>query len=718
MPPPAASSSSSSSSCSLAADSGIKKRKLEFDAETEIASRKPAKFASSTAPSTSYFASSSSSVVRDPEDSDSDCELIDLTQEVPVVVKPAPSQKPEAPVVPESPAGATSQNHATLEATAVTMPAPVFPTMYGFMPFPSPQIPPSMPAARQEPPKPASSVAKPASPVLFKVPEALFKPPPSAPTPEAEPGSNDNEQTTEVVMDTADLDNVKLLEESGVLTADAIQRVLAAETVDQGCVRIVDDLKRQYGRGGTPDGLRISLMEHQVQGLAWMIRMEEDDLAGGILADDMGLGKTIQTIALIVHNRAPLTPKRGGTLIVAPLALLTQWRDEIDSKTSCGLKVFIYHGDSRKNRTKKDLRQYDGGLTTYGVLANESPREAIIGPHFELIKPSYKGGTIFRARWHRVVLDEAQYIKNRLTSRPLRVLPQWDSHPKQRRRSLQPLPLPPRPELERLSLLPRANRHADNFEADEMMKIALRRLRVVLRTCLLRRTKASKDKNGEPILKLCPRIVEMVEKDFSPPERDFYTAVETSSQVQFGKYLKTGTIAKNYANILVLLLRLRQALEPNQNPSPSDADAAPERQPQPQTDLDRARTIFPADTLTRLLDAAKKPSGEGHILDDLCPICTDVLDRPVVPVCGHPFCRDCIEGYFEYRAPAAAAAEDGEEVVEKPCPLCRTMISAQALFPAETFFPTGDDAGPSADDPQEDKKPVIEPERLKSSCLG
>lgn len=31
----------------------------------------------------------------------------------------------------------------------------------------------------------------------------------------------------------------------------------------------------------------------------------ENTVGGGLLADEMGLGKTIQSIALMVHNRAP-----------------------------------------------------------------------------------------------------------------------------------------------------------------------------------------------------------------------------------------------------------------------------------------------------------------------------------------------------------------------------------------------------------------------------
>lgn len=44
-------------------------------------------------------------------------------------------------------------------------------------------------------------------------------------------------------------------------------------------------------RTGTPDGLSITLLEHQKIGLQWMCKMESSNSKGGILADDMGLGK-------------------------------------------------------------------------------------------------------------------------------------------------------------------------------------------------------------------------------------------------------------------------------------------------------------------------------------------------------------------------------------------------------------------------------------------
>jgi SNF2 family DNA or RNA helicase len=74
--------------------------------------------------------------------------------------------------------------------------------------------------------------------------------------------------------------------------------------------------------------MKVSLMQHQLLGVKWMVEREDnpelgrkfqtDDktstygkgksintVGGGLLADEMGLGKTIQSIAVMVHNRPP-----------------------------------------------------------------------------------------------------------------------------------------------------------------------------------------------------------------------------------------------------------------------------------------------------------------------------------------------------------------------------------------------------------------------------
>ena len=87
----------------------------------------------------------------------------------------------------------------------------------------------------------------------------------------------------------------------------------------------------------------------------------------------------------------------------------------------------------------------------------------------------------------------------------------------------------------------------------------MRKLQALLKAILLRRTKKSQI-DGKPILDLPVRTTEQSHAVFSDDELAFYQALQTQTQLTFNKYLKANTVGRNYSNILVLLLRLRQAV--------------------------------------------------------------------------------------------------------------------------------------------------------------
>lgn len=132
-------------------------------------------------------------------------------------------------------------------------------------------------------------------------------------------------------------------------------------------------------------GLAVSLLPHQAIGVAWALEREKSGDKGGCLSDEMGLGKTVQIMSVMVTNPSD-DPRCKTNLIIAPLALLDQWKLEIDMKTTDNLKCFIYHGKfrvhygfysyfksydlfqgSHKPKRKAELMKYDVVLTTYHV---------------------------------------------------------------------------------------------------------------------------------------------------------------------------------------------------------------------------------------------------------------------------------------------------------------------------------------------------------------
>ncbi|KAI8914102.1 SNF2 family N-terminal domain-containing protein [Entophlyctis helioformis] len=344
-----------------------------------------------------------------------------------------------------------------------------------------------------------------------------------------------------------------------------IEMIPVEESLEQALETGIADLKAEYGDKATPAGMSIELMKHQIRGLAWLVRMENHELHGGILADDMGMGKTVQMLALMMHHRRRPTKDRGGTLIIAPLALITQWRDETIQKCKGNLSVYVHHGPDR-TKLKNDLRRFDVVITTYAVATIEAPRESVL-VNGEIVPP-FKGGPLFRARWHRVILDEAQMIKNR-TTRASIACSALDSIS---RFSLSGTPVQNNVDEVysqfRFLRIPHWSDYRHFYEQvtsrirkkdEHLNKIAIQRLQVVLGSCLLRRIKTAKDENGDPILTLPERNVDMTEVDLSPEEREFYSAIETFASNEFNKYMKEGSVMKNYSNVLVLLLRLRQA---------------------------------------------------------------------------------------------------------------------------------------------------------------
>ena len=134
------------------------------------------------------------------------------------------------------------------------------------------------------------------------------------------------------------------------------------------------------------------LRPYQVTGLSWLAFLDKHGL-GACLADDMGLGKTVQLIVLLQWERE-CGNALGPTLLVVPTSVVGNWRRELE-RFSPELRVHIQHGPERP--LGDDLAvvaaEADVLVTTYALVARD--RESL-----ECIE------------WHRVVLDEAQSIKN------------------------------------------------------------------------------------------------------------------------------------------------------------------------------------------------------------------------------------------------------------------------------------------------------------------
>jgi hypothetical protein len=151
----------------------------------------------------------------------------------------------------------------------------------------------------------------------------------------------------------------------------------------------------------SPEGFTGELRSYQAEALAWLGFLDAAEL-GGCLALDMGLGKTPTMLAHLGR-----TSGNGTALVVAPPAVVGNWAAEA-AKFTPDLRVIIHHGASRATsaQLEREIAGADVVITTYGTAVRDVE-------------------ALSQHSWERVVLDEAQAIKNPAneTAQQLRRIP-------------------------------------------------------------------------------------------------------------------------------------------------------------------------------------------------------------------------------------------------------------------------------------------------------
>ncbi|KAI6041557.1 SNF2 family N-terminal domain-containing protein [Pisolithus marmoratus] len=357
------------------------------------------------------------------------------------------------------------------------------------------------------------------------------------------------------------------------------------------------DMKQAVVEGFT-DG--IMLLPHQVLGRIWMRERESGKKMGGLLADDMGLGKTIQTLTRIVDGRPKKSDKADGwapsTLVVCPVALVSQWASEI-KKMAVGLRVVEHHGPHRTSDPLK-LQQAHVVITSYSIVSSEYASYAPEAKDESKKSKSKKSGktngdggagagsdsgssedftrklkakakagktkdALFGVKWYRIVLDEAHNIKNRNTKTAVACCALQGKY----RWCLTGTPMQNSVEelyslIKFLRIRPLNDWQTFNEQIAKAVKggypnRAMKRLQVVLKAIMLRRTK-NQILNGKPLLQLPGRKLDVVECQFDSTEKEFYTRLENRMSSEVNKLVRESENV-SYTHVLVLLLRLRQA---------------------------------------------------------------------------------------------------------------------------------------------------------------
>nr|XP_031835542.1 transcription termination factor 2 isoform X1 [Nomia melanderi] len=324
----------------------------------------------------------------------------------------------------------------------------------------------------------------------------------------------------------------------------------AQATLDRELALTVDRLQDLHGsliarpseeeRAEDPRGLKVKLMPHQQHALAWLLWREQQKPPGGVLADDMGLGKTLTMISLIIasieqkklkdsddasddewtDSTTPLRHK-GGTLVVCPASLLSQWDKEISSRCKRGmLSVEVYHGTNRESVPKR-LAKNDVVITTYNILTREVKSRT----------------TVYKIRWERVILDEAHIIRNHKSQASEAVC----CLAANKRWALTGTPIQNK-EMDLYSILkflkcsPFDDLRVWKRWVDNKNAAGRQRLATVMKTLMLRRTKQELQAKGA-LGSLPDKCVEEVMVKLDPQEQLVYEKVLIYSRTLFAQFL-------------------------------------------------------------------------------------------------------------------------------------------------------------------------------------
>ncbi|KAF2322446.1 hypothetical protein GH714_017085 [Hevea brasiliensis] len=416
----------------------------------------------------------------------------------------------------------------------------------------------------------------------------------------------------------------------------------------------LEDLNQPKTEATPPDGLlSVPLLRHQKIALAWMLQKETRSLhcLGGILADDQGLGKTVSMIALIQMQKSlESKSKSEDQSNHKPEALNL---DDDDENSRPGLVEVKQTGES------DDIKSIPEVSTSTRPFKRKRPAAGTL-----VVCPA----SILR-QWARElddkVADEAKltflvYHGGSRTKDPVE-----------------------------LAKFLRYDPYAVYKSFYSTIKVPISRnslhgykkLQAVLRAIMLRRTKGTLI-DGEPIIKLPPKSIYLKKVDFSAEERAFYTRLEADSRSKFKAYAAAGTVNQNYANILLMLLRLRQACDHPLLVKGFNSDLFGK------VSTEMARRL-PNDMVIDLLKCLATSSA-------ICRACNDPPEDPVVTMCGHVFCYQCLSDYLT-----------GDENT-CPAPGCKEQLGSDVVFSEATLkscLSDNHDAG--AKHPEFDEKSMV-----------
>jgi DNA repair protein RAD5 len=371
------------------------------------------------------------------------------------------------------------------------------------------------------------------------------------------------------------------------------------------------------------------------------------------------------------------------------MSLLAQWASEAEKASKDGtLKVLVYYGADKSVNLQKLCCEGNAAnapnvlITSYGTILSEFNQVASMegnrGSH----------GGLFSLGYFRIILDEAHFIKNRQSKTAKACYELTATH----RWVLTGTPIVNRLEdlfslVRFLKVEPWSNFSfwktfiTVPFESKDFIR-ALDVVQTVLEPLVMRRTKDMKTPDGEQLVPLPPRTINIDKIELSQDEKDVYDHIYMRAKRVFSQNAEAGTLLKSYTTIFAQILRLRQScchpvLTRKKDVVADEEDAA--------LASDLANGLADDMDLSSLIERFTSEGDQdvnkfgAHVLKQIqdeadaeCPLCfEEPMNEQAVTGCWHSACKQCLVDYINHQR---------EKNIVPLCFNCREPINARDIF--------------------------------------
>ncbi|XP_061173292.1 helicase-like transcription factor [Saccostrea echinata] len=344
-----------------------------------------------------------------------------------------------------------------------------------------------------------------------------------------------------------------------------------------------------------------------------------------------------------MKENTPRYTRHFPTLIVAPLSILSVWQAQLleHVRDPFHLKILLFHHEN-ENRYNRVLSEQDIVITTYGTVRSD-----------------FNGVNALQGvNWFRIVLDEGHKIKN-----PDAQCSKAICNLLSERKWI-------------ISGTPIQNKIGDLFSMITFLNIdtfndyerwervietplkfgdisAKRRLYKLMSTIALRRTKGTKI-DGKRLVDLPEKSVRVKYLEFSKNEKEIYNIEFQEYKNRICRFIERGMILEEFRYVCRALVRLRQlCCHPSLiNLHSQDFSGSL---------MGYVNYLVEQNQYTKhLISFLRFPLNE-------CSICLQTPDSPIITVCKHVFCKNCILQHM---------SQNGSEL----CPNCRKQIQRESFY--------------------------------------